>query len=254
MNGFKQNFELIIEISIKYKVKLVVVELSYADQIDTWKELDRFFHENEIKQNVLLNITTTPRETIWTLLFYLRQKVSGVDYIYFRPKSYPEDQWLTNNYKTPRLLLKHSGVFDLEKQLVLFVVTGFDTNRLSTIVDHYDPDEIVLFCQSGVQFNNLERNQGVANIDSSIVSKVDIDCYNISDSGVLLNSYLTKYSEFNVVIASQGPKCSAIFSYSSYLRSNERVALAYVPAMDFNPDYSKGISESPIYGKLSFDE
>lgn len=249
MDNMNDNLNKIKLIADSKKISVNEVILEYNNSVSNWKILNNFFSENNII-NALLNLTTIPRETIWTLLFYLRKNCDSVDYIYFKPKTYNKG-WLTKNHKEPRLLFKHSGVFELEKKLVLFVISGFDESRLKQLIEYYEPYKLILFSQSGEQFDNLIRNKSIPEFFDSQIETVVMDTYDIKSSNEKLNEFVKKNDEFNIIIASQGPKTSSISTYRTYLDSSNRIGLAYVPARDFNGKYSIGIDEDYIKGTVN---
>lgn len=253
MKGIDENKAIIENLCVKNDIKILPIELDYSDSIGNWKKLDTFFVDNNLRGEVLINTTTFPRETIWTLMFFLKKKLNHIHFAYFKPLEYDEN-WLTRNHKNPRLLFKHSGVFNLNKQLVLFIITGFDENRLEAMIEFYEPNKVVLLCQDGKQFNNLERNKGLNENNSIKLEKIIFNSYNIIEATETLNNLTKKYKDFNIIISSQGPKTSALSTYKSYLMSDNRIALAYVPAKDFSHKYSIGIDKEYIEGKLEFND
>lgn len=251
MNNMNDNLNKIESIAKSKKIAIKKVDLEYNSSVNNWKNLNKFFGENDIK-NALLNLTTIPRETIWTLLFYLRKKCDSVDYIYFKPKTYNKG-WLTKNHKEPRLLFKHSGVFELEKKLVLFVISGFDESRLKQLIEYYEPYKLILFSQSGEQFDNLLRNKSIPEFFDSEIETVEMNTYDVESSIIKLNEYVKKNTQYNIIIASQGPKTSSMSTYRTYLDSSNKIGLAYVPARDFNGKYSIGIDDEYINGTINLD-
>lgn len=226
------------------------IELNYSDSINNWRVFDAFFDKYVTSNSILLNITTIPRETIWALLFFLKKDHNNISYIYFKPKRYCKD-WLTKNHKNPRLLFKHSGVFDLNKNLVLFIITGFDDGRLSSLIEYYEPSKVVVFNQVGNQFNNEQRNIGL-NINNFLdYEKIEFDSYDVINASHILKEKIKEYKNCNLIISSQGPKLSSLSTYKNYLLS-DNIALAYVPARDFNKKYSFGIDENYISGSFYF--
>lgn len=247
-NESKSNFIKKID---KSSIELNEIELDYSSSVDNWKTFDSFFNKYDVySDDVLLNITTIPRETIWTLLFFLRKTYNSVKYIYFKPEKYCGD-WLTKNHKNPRLLFKHSGIFDLDKKLILFIITGYDDSRLNSLIEYYEPSKIVAFNQIGNQFDNESRNNGLNNNSLVVIEKVEFDSYNMTDSTKILNHKIEEYNHCNIIISSQGPKLSSLSTYKNYLK-NENVALSYVPAREFNNNYSIGLDENYISGDFDF--
>lgn len=250
-NESKSNFIKKIDES-GVEIKVNEIELNYSSSIDNWKTLDLFFNEYDIdSDNVLLNITTIPRETIWTLLFFLKKTHNSINYIYFKPEKYCDD-WLTKNHKNPRLLFKHSGVFDLDKNLVLFIITGFDGSRLNSLTEYYEPSKVVVFSQTGNQFDNDKRNNGLNNNNFIEIEKVEFNSYDVINSSRILNQKIEEYKNCNIIISSQGPKLSSLSTYKNYI-SSKKIALSYVPAREFNDKYSIGIDENYISGVFSFE-
>jgi hypothetical protein len=234
-------------------IEIEEIQLNYSDSINNWKIFDAYFEKHIRTCDILLNITTMPRETIWALLFFLKKAHRNINYIYFKPKKYC-DTWLTKNHKTPRLLFKHSGVFDLNKNLVLFIITGFDYSRLSSLIEYYEPSKVVVLNQVGNQFDNEERNNG-SNKDIFLNlnhEKIEFDSYDVTNASDLLNKKIKEYKDCNIIISSQGPKLSSLSTYKNYILS-DNIALAYVSARDFNDKYSIGIDENYISGSFDFN-
>lgn len=249
VKNMEENRGRIEKLATDNGISLEHVELSYSDSISNWRKIDSIFNEKEFTGAVTLNITTIPRETIWMLLFFLKKAVSAVNYIYFKPIDYCED-WLTKNHKNPRLLFKHSGVFGLDKPLALFIITGFDGSRLDSLIDYYEPAKVLVFSQNGNQFNNDKRNNGLKFNRLIDIQKIELDSYNVEESTEILTAQINKHSEYNIIISSQGPKLSSLSTYKNYQLSDGRVGLAYVPAKEFNENYSVGIDENYVAGEF----
>lgn len=254
MSNMNENLQKIEKISKDKEINLQKIELDYNNSVNNWRNLDGCLKSVSFDK-VILNITTIPREIIWTILFFLRSKISEVSYIYYKPKSYDTSEGgLTKNHKSPRLLFKHSGVFDIDKKLVIFIITGFDQNRMDLLIEHYEPAKVVYLSQNGAQFKNMIRNCGITpktayeNID---FNNVGIDCYKIIESSVTLKQLIINHSAYNIIITSQGPKTSAISAYLAYLDYNN-VALAYVPAREFSGEYSFGFDNNPVTGVIKY--
>lgn len=254
MKNMKENLSAIKELLHSSSIDLTIIELEYGNSVSNWKALDNFFKSFKL-QHVILNLTTFPRETIWTFLFFLRTTVPTVPYVYYKPESYDKSEGgLTKNHKNPRLLFKHSGVFDIDKKLALFIITGFDYSRTDLLIQHYEPAKVIYLSQKGKQFDNMIRNSGISpktEFENIIIEKIEIDSYNIEESYKILDDLIAQNMDFNIVITSQGPKTSAISTYRAYLSNND-VALAYVPAREFSGEYSYGINSKSIVGEIIY--
>ena len=194
---------------------------------------------------VYIDITTMPRDIIWTLLFFLNQRPNHVLIRYYQPKSY-HGSWLSKEPYSPRLLLKHSGIIELGKPQCVVLITGFAEERTRQIVSKFEPQKVVLCIQRGEQFNNNDRNEAsiheliCKNIGVPDISSVEIDCYGADFGKKTIDDLLSSLSAYNVIIASFGPKPSAIGVYMSY-EDHPEIALCYVPCKEYNKEYCKGI-------------
>ena len=202
---------------------------------------------NKLNTNdiVHIDITTMPRDVIWTLLFFLNQRSNHVLIRYYKPESY-HDTWLSKEPLSPRLLLKHSGIIQLGKPQCVVIITGFDVERTRQIVSKFEPQKVVLCIQKGEQFNNTNRNISSChelickNVGVSDISFVEIDSYGADFGEKTIDDVILSLSNFNIIISSFGPKPSAIGVYMAYQKHQE-VALCYVPCKEYNKDYCKGI-------------
>lgn len=223
-------------------------ELFWKDNpIDNSRALKTCINELESDTVVHIDITTMPRDMIWTLLFFLNQRSNQVLIRYYQPESY-HDTWLSKEPYSPRLLLKHSGIIELGKPQCVVIITGFDGERTRQIVSKFEPQKVVLCVQKGEQYNNTKRNDGslheticrsVGVID---VSSVEIDSYGGDFGEAVISSVLSSLIDYNVILASFGPKPSAIGVYKAYQHHAE-VALCYVPCKEYNKDYCQGIGD-----------
>lgn len=213
--------------------------------------------DNEDK--ISLDITTMSRNIVWSLLYFLRAKVRNVDIFYHKPDAYNND-WISREPEQPRLLFKHSGIYDLAKKTTLVLVTGFDEDRTKHMLYKYEPQKVYLLVQEGEQFDNKQRNNEVVHRNvcedfglnkENIISK-QIDSYS-SDFGFdTMESVIQEENLSNIILASFGPKPSAVAAYRCYMEHPE-IALCYLPCKDYNIDYCQGIGGS-LYYILNFPD
>lgn len=230
----------------KNHIRFQMVSLKFEKPVESWLKVRRVCMERGKKfGRVLLDISTMPRDIIWSLLDFLHElQVSG-DYIYNKPAKYASD-WLSRDPGNPRLVYKLGGVPRLGLRTTLLVVTGFDIERTQQLIDFFDPKETLLAIQTGPQFDNLRMNvsrhreyfSGTPDIRS-----FDIDAYS-GDHGfsIILRQLKPRLRKANVIMTSLGPKLSAIALFRLHLKYPE-VGLTYTPSKDYNLRYSTGISE-----------
>lgn len=229
----------------------------HSDQyIKNWETISSVITSIPIANELIIDITTIPREVIWIILFFAKERFSKIEYIYHRPLSYSND-WLSREPENPRLLLKHSGVVEFDRPTLLFIITGFDPERTRQLIYFFEPKKTILVIQKGNQFENEHRNNKEAHLEEckglTDYEDYEIDSYNTQESFEKIKEILSKYeSEYNIVASSLGPKLSAIPLYLYYM-FNDSIALSYVPCKQYNSEYSSGI-DSNITGSIIFEK
>ncbi len=245
-----KNLSRIQAICDEKKVKIEKLKLSYKNPAYSWRKLESLVANKLMStENVILDISTMPRETIWGLLFFLQKNSKQTHYIYHKPLNYGE--WLCKEPDRPRLLYKHSGIAEFGRHTALMILTGYDYDRTNQLVRFYEPALTVLGLQKGSQFDNQKRNiekQHREQCKGTEVNTFEIDFYSGDLGFSVLNEEITKLkSDYNVIVASLGPKISSISIYRIFLKHPE-IALTYVPTKEYNKSYSVGIADEAIYG------
>lgn len=245
-------------LQIEHACKEKSIPINYVDicndSIRNWQELEKAINtwvdEND---DVFLDITTMSRNIIWTILYFLRTKTQKVDIVYHRPQTYATD-WISREPNQPRLLLKHSGIYDLGKETTLIMITGFDEERTKYLLYKFEPQKVHLLVQSGQQFDNLDRNNVIihTNIcrefglkEEDIISN-HINAYSDDLGYNAIDEAINAEINSNIILASFGPKPSAVAAYRCYMQHPE-IALCYLPCNEYNPKYCQGIGESLNY-------
>jgi hypothetical protein len=244
----------IAEYCAKRKVQTSFVKLDYSNPILTWKKIEDIIEEHkEFIKKPVIDITTLPREITWMLFFFMRKYTARIYYLYHSPEKYSSD-WLSKEPGAPRLLLKHSGISDLNKSTGIILLTGFDEVRTRKLVEYYEPKLVSLGIQSGSNFDNKERNSKDKHVQSikgqTNVNTFQIDAFSGDHGYSTINQQIKLMGDYNVIACSQGPKLSLLSLYRSYL-ANTNIALCYLPSRQYNKDYSTGIGNT-IKGDIEF--
>jgi hypothetical protein len=228
-------------------IELQEVDLSYQDPGQTWINIYRSVTARDFSRDrVRLDITTMPRETIWTILSLVQGRSRELHWVYHKPAGYNQD-WLTRDPGKPRLVPKLGGVTRFGLPTRLLVLTGYDPDRTRQIINFYEPEAVLLGIQSGEQFGNqkmnVERHRAEFASDPT-VTLFEFDAF-LPDQGfnqlrIQLSAVVDKG---NFILSSLGPKPSSISLYRLQMEYPQ-FALAYAPSREFNKDYSHGISET----------
>ncbi|WP_028875884.1 hypothetical protein [Teredinibacter turnerae] len=230
------------------KEKLINGEIQYIssfDDVATWKRIQNLFDENNIYQkNVLFDVSTMPRYLIWYLLHFLVSKTNQITYCYFSPEKYEECDWLTEEPMSPRLVLKHSGIHLPNRNTILVVQSGFDTERVSQLINVYEPEKVILGVQTGEQLNNvsknLKRHKEILNYQE--IEHFPINAFGKDHGYSAIEEKVLQYKESkNIIMASFGPKLVAIEMFKINQKIPE-AGLVDVPVRNYNQRYSLGIN------------
>lgn len=195
-------------------------------------------------KDIVFDITTSPRDVIWTVLNLIEEHVDSIECIYNRPEEYGE--WLSRNPGKPRIVYKLGGELQLGWPTKLLILPGYDAERVKQLVDTFGPVVTVLGCHDGDDHENKRR----------IVTKKEVKNYEPNVRDFEFNAYSENlgfnkivseteslFDKANVIMASLGPKVTSIPLYMMHKRYPSS-ALVYTPSNEFNRDYSKGMGKS----------
>ena len=200
---------------------------------------------------VLVDLTTMPREIIWSALFWLEARAANVYYVYHRPKAYAPD-WLARDPNHPRLVYKLAGTLEVGRPTALVAVTGFDEKRCRQAIEYFEPVRVLLAVQGGQQYENDSRNVGQKFEASGVPADLmEVDAYGPDHGyGALRDPVQDLVRYHNVILCSFGPKPSAVALFRLQ-REFPQCALAYIGCKEYNPDYSSGLGGA-ITGSISW--
>lgn len=195
-------------------------------------------------RSVVVDISTMPREVIWWSFWCLRVLGQPINYAYFRPASY--GTWLSRDPGRPRLVFRMSGIADIGVRSVLVLLSGYDVERSLQLVRFFEPESVLLGLQSEGSGAVSERRMVSQTARLSAETNVEtfvVDAFAGDHGEAEIERHLRKsVGSRNVIMASLGPKLSAVAMFRLHCRLQE-VGLAYAPSREFNTDYSRGIGK-----------
>lgn len=250
----KKNRQELKDICMARKIDFRETMIEFKDHIKTWKIIESSVVKEEWQQKkVLVDITTMPRDTIYSIFYFLENHSSEINYVYYKPDKYSED-WLSRDSGRPRLILKHSGIVKLGQKTALVVITGYDAERTEQLITFFEPELVYLGFQDGAQFQNeklnLEKHKKYIeqwNAQTEVKS-FSLDAYAKDNGYDRIDSVIKEMkSSTNIVMSSLGPKPSAVALYR-ICKTHPEVALSYAPSKEFNLNYSSGIGKETIGG------
>jgi len=233
------------ELCKKHKIILTQREISFDNPAITWHTIYDSLNTYDLKgKEVLVDFTTMPRETLWSALDLLEEKDSAINYVYFRPERY-NSSWLSRDPGKPRLVLKLAGEPKLGMKTLLLILTGYDPERVDQLVRFFDPYYTLMGIQAGEQFSNRAMNLSKYKQyqRQRAFTMFSLDAYGDDHGFTTIDQQLKDYlGNFNIIMASLGPKPSAIALYRLKKKYPE-ISLAYAPSKEYNREYSYGIGE-----------
>jgi hypothetical protein len=235
-------------------LEIIVIDGSLPTE--NWFIFKDTFFKYCFKKNVLVDITTMTRESIWLALYNCKINECKTDYIYYKPEpnGYSPD-WISRDPGKPRLLYKMSGIAKLGAPTLLLVTGGYDIQRLDSLIYNFEPKKTILFFQDGEDPRNNENFLSCQELFRSkykIEMIYEYDAYNVELSfNLILEKLLQKNNDnartyldrYNIILNSLGSKISAITLFNFWLKYPQ-VALSYIPSKEYNKEYSKGIGQS----------
>lgn len=223
------------------------VRLESARFSSCWKDIFAAIDRRVILgDDVTVDISTMPRDIIWSVFWMLERKRVPVKYAYHCPASFGDDR-LSRDPRPPRMIYKLSGEAMPLDKTVLLLILGYDIRRAMRLIRWYDPDQIIV----GVQIDSrFERNQDSMQAQLEQlqrqygVDSFELDAFAKDRGRAAIRDAIRDASEHeNVIMSSLGPKLTSVSLYEIQ-REFPRFGLAYAPANEFSEDYSLGIGTS----------
>lgn len=229
--------------------------LFFSSPLESWKnlvaEVKTYITPDEL---ITLDISTMPRETIWSICHILSQHRLTIQYTYHKPQCETGyAKWLSRDPGRPRILYKQAGIQHLGRPTMLVVQTGYDVERAKQLERYFEPDRVLLGLQTGDQFGNSELNRKkheTAFSSRKDIDLFDVDGYSLEDIYKVFAGRISPLLDnYNIVLSSLGPKVGALALFK-IKQDYPEVALCYAPSNEYNPEYSTGIGDC-IYGTLN---
>lgn len=232
--------------------KFEMRELSAGDPSNGWAVLKETLSSlRGNRSQVLVDLSTMPRDIIWMVLWFLDYAGAKTSYVYHRPREYSRE-WLSRDPRKPRLVYKLSGTPRLGAKTALLVLAGYDVERTAQLMRHYEPSITLLGLQAPGDDDDNDRRmkQHRERFESDKSVKIfEVDAYARDHGQSVLWAQIADLPDtHNVIMSSLGPKPTAIAMYRIH-REDPRIGLSYAPSREFNKEYSSGIGQA-IKGDL----
>jgi len=241
----KPNLQYLKQILDKKKIRIHLIPLKHNDNIANWNiVMDTI---NNMRGSLVVNISTMPRDIIYFSLHHAEksEKISSLYCLYNSPEGYSGDNWLTSDPCKPQLIYNMSGIFEMGKDTILIILTGFDRKRVEQLLNYYEPGKVYIGIQTGEQYQNniLNAERYIDFFKSYInITCFDFDAFMEKDYGFdKIEEIIRENMNSNIIAASLGPKPSSIALFRLNMKYPE-IGLIHVPVTTYNMNYSFGIN------------
>ena len=245
----KNNTDILREEFNTNGIKCSLVQLVYNDTKGNWGLIkDKI---NDLTGSLIIDISTMPRDIIYFSLYHAEksEKINDLFCIYNCPEGYSKEKWLTSDPYKPYLIYNMSGIYEMGRETIIIILTGFDMKRVEQLLNYYEPERVYLGLQTGDQYENNIRNaeQYIEFFKTSLkIEHFDLDAYKEKDYGLNRIEELMKTNKnTNVIAASLGPKPSSLALFQLNKKYPE-IGLIHVPVAKFNMNYSYGLNTKKI--------
>lgn len=237
-----QNLQIIKSFASKKNIILDLVPLLFENQIEVFKKTSGAISQLT-KSTTYLNITTMPRHLLYITLDILIENKINFDILYYIPKSYGNE--IAKNPDIPKLLVKHSGIFEADKETLLIISSGLDKERIFQLYYHFEPNKIILLQEEKNLSNIKDSKRDTFNKD--LFDEIfNLEIYMIdsfSENNIydfLNNNLLDEIEKYNTLLCSIGPKIASLelFKFNKFF---PKCGIVYALSKDYSKEYSQGL-------------
>lgn len=198
--------------------------------------------------NIVVDITAFTRETLLILIRILTMPYlierSNIRLVYMPALSYHED-WMTKGVREIRPIIGYSGLLSPSKSSLLVVLTGFEDERLRTVIDIFETSHILLgrpcressindslYAISERKYDELKLEYGHILIKDGFI----FSCQDIKKTkGVILDIFASYNDKFNIIVVPLNNKISTLAVAFAALEE-EGIQICYPSANQYNID------------------
>lgn len=214
----------------------------FEDQVAAFREIRGLVNDGTFRDadEIILDISTAPRSTVWLLLSELSRVRDAVTVRYNRALEY--GGWQTAEEGEPRLIINQSGIMYPDLPTCVIMLCGPEISRAEKLCYRFEPKK-ALILRDPLAANFGEVRQLPIDHGDTVV-EYSFDNKDSSDINVsLLEQYVAPYLDtHNVVAASFGPKLGALVLFK-FRQRHPRVALSYVTSGLHNLSATQGLGE-----------
>lgn len=220
-----------------------------VESINSMGLLDSLDEEiSGIDNYLLVDITSMSREMLLSLLAYLNAKhlIDRTTFLNNCAESYGD--WLSKGVLEVRSVLGYSGVLYPSKKLHLVILSGFEEERVMSIIEQFEPNKITIgYGDGNAEVNEDLEEKNIGNfrsiktnlLDRLGYNELDINEFDFSSTDpslvkITLEEVLeNNFSDYNIIISPLNTKISSL-GVGLYALEHNEVQICYAEAEIYN--------------------
>jgi len=245
------NIEKIEAFATKNHIEIEKVALIFNDQIEIYNKSEHLLSTLG-KSTYYLNITTMPRHLIYICLDLLTSHKYTFEVLYYIPNSYGYE--IAKNPDIPQLLIKHSGIFEAEKETLLVVAAGLDKERIFQLYYYFEPYKTIIL-EEKQNYSEIKKEERLdfqkSLSEISNVAFFEIDSFVENNIFNFMKTKLTSdIKKYNTLLCAIGPKIASL-EFFKFNKVYPKTGIVYALSQDYSKDYSIGIDKKHVFSRES---
>ena len=217
---------------------------STEDPIRTADALQAALRAYPNASRVVIDISTFTHEALLILLRLLATEARSAEYLYSAAGEYsvgdpPGQKWLSRGIREVRSILGYPGLMVPSRKSHLIILTGFEHERATELVRHYEPSVVSLGISTSQVGDGRHHEDAEQNALSSVRAffphseEFAFDCFDPVGTADAIRTRMAATPDFNVVLASMNTKLSTLGA-GLLAGADDRVQLCYAQAVLYN--------------------
>ncbi|MBO0931890.1 hypothetical protein [Fibrella aquatilis] len=255
----------------QFENSVVEVPMKLSDPIFTANSFVNSFNKLDVKgiRTCVIDITTFTHEALLILIrvltIFFHNSECKITFIYAAAKEYSvgdsqATKWLTEGVGDVRSILGYAGNMNPAKAIHLVILLGFEEERARKLIDIFEPSKVSFgIGKKSTSVNETHYKVNKFNFRNLTIRREEVNQFSFSctdpdETHKNLKQYLSKYREFNTIIATLNTKLSTlgVFLYClefpetqiCYAAANKYNIRGYSSADDFCYIYTPNILSS----------
>lgn len=250
-NLSKNNIEKVQAFATENNILMEHIDLTFNDQIKIYNESEKVLSTLS-NNNHYLNIATMPRHLIYISLDILTTHNYTFEVLYYIPDSYGSE--IAKNPDIPQLLIKHSGIFEADKETLLIVSAGLDKERIFQLYYYFEPYKTIIL-EEKQNYSEIKKEERLDFQKSlSEISNLDffeIDSFTENNIFNFMQIQLdSEIKHYNTLLCAIGPKIASL-EFFKFNKQYPNTGIVYALSRDYSKDYSIGIDKDHIFSRSS---